>query len=85
MVLEQIQPVCVAEQKFLNSFFHFERNDSLGDEMDTVDGVFKGRSSRSPEERISVGSGAQHLLNKLFSTLLQEIEDFIAFGERQDS
>ena len=24
-VLEQLQPVCVAEQKFLTSFFHFEK------------------------------------------------------------
>lgn len=24
-VLEQLQPVCVAEQKFLTSFFHFQK------------------------------------------------------------
>jgi len=27
MILDQIQPICVAERKFINAFFHFERRD----------------------------------------------------------
>ena len=34
MVLDQIQPICVAERKFLNSFFHFERGENAVDLMD---------------------------------------------------
>ena len=86
-MLEQIQPVCVAEQKFLNSFFHFEKSENLV--------VVKGTSSRTGydeegdikplQENICGDAGSQNLLNQLFAALLPEIEEFIDFGEKQDS
>ncbi len=96
LVLEQIQPVCVAEQKFLNSFFHFERTESVPDKGkseddlfldDEVDGFSKAEKLRelSEDKAISGDVGSQNLLNQLFSALLPEIEEFIDFGERQDS
>ena len=94
--MEQIQPVCVAEQKFLNSFFHFERSEVLPEQGrgeddffldDEVDGFSKPEKLKElSEESISGGDvGSHNLLNQLFSALLPEIEEFIDFGERQDS
>ena len=88
LVLEQIQPVCVAEQKFLNSFFHFERNEGLSDEGDNLfpDNEIDGLSKAETSENVLGGNvGSQNLLNQLFASLLPEIEEFIDFGERQDS
>ena len=89
--------MCVAEQKFLNSFFHFERNDSLQAEQskseedifleDEVDGFSKPEKRKELSEG-SIGGGdigSHNLLNQLFSGLLPEVEEFIDFGERQDS
>ena len=95
MVLEQIQPVCVAEQKFLNSFFHFERSENIPEDRneedlflddETDDGFSKATKPKECfEETATVDVGSQNLLNQLFSALLPEIEEFIDFGERQDS
>ena len=96
-ILEQIQPVCVAEQKFLNSFFHFERFEhieSVSDEREIVESdMFPAdeadgsrRTQDVSDDIISCGNvGSQNLLNQLFASLLPELEEFIDFGERQDS
>ncbi len=93
MVLEQIQPVCVAEQKFLNSFFHFERIEGVPEEIEEADTFFMDKADEYPKKsQASSGSGdaggtdvgSHNLLNQLFAALLHEIEDFIDFGERQD-
>lgn len=86
--------MCVAEQKFLNSFFHFERIERVSDEREIVesdmfcadeaDGL--RRMQDVSEDIISCGNmGSQNLLNQLFAALLPELEEFIDFGERQDS
>ena len=81
MVLEQIQPVCVAEQKFLNSFFHFEKSGRISRQ---VDKVLSDEDDDEPE--VTSGDvGSQNLLNQLFAALLPELEEFIQFGEKQDS
>ncbi len=89
MVLEQVQPVCVAEQKFLNSFFHFGRSESIAEQFDEVederDFLDSFRGVKSSDTRIITSSGAQHFLNQLFAALLPELEEFIVFGERLDS
>lgn len=87
MVLEQIQPVCVAEQKFLNSFFHFEKSENFAAEIDnSPTDEEDGLSTRKPLQDIVSGDfGSQNLLNQLFAALLPEIEEFIDFGEKQDS
>ena len=94
LVLEQIQPVCVAEQKFLNSFFHFERLESVPENADEggslddeeIDGLSRARKSQEQPEDVmsSCDTGSQNLLNQLFSSLLPEIEEFIDFGDRHD-
>ena len=88
--------MCVAEQKFLNAFFHFERSESIPEEGkseddlfqqdDEVDGFSRTKPKDPSEGSIAKGDvGSQSLLNQLFSALLPEIEEFIDFGERQDS
>ena len=79
--------MCVAEQKFLNAFFHFERLEGVleaAEDTDEVDGFTKARKLH---ETFATSSdvGSHSLLNQLFASLLPEIEDFIDFGERQDS
>lgn len=87
LVLEQIQPVCVAEQKFLNAFFHFEKSENLVVVTDASSAtVSDDESDIKPLPEIICGdTGSQHLLNQLFSALLPEVEEFIDFGEKQDS
>ena len=93
--------MCVSEQKFLMSFFHFAKPDStggddgqgtdrvdIGDEAD--DQVDSGRDQRASSEPMDPGlSAAQgdvyNVLGQLFSLLLPEIESFITFGEKLDS
>ena len=38
MVLEQLQPVCVSEQKFCTCFFHFKKLEPPTD-MEDTDGI----------------------------------------------
>lgn len=90
-ILEQIQPVCVAEQKFLNSFFHFERIETVSDEREIVESDMFSADEADGSRRMqdisedSGNVGSQNLLNQLFASLLPELEEFIDFGERQDS
>jgi hypothetical protein len=97
-VLEQLQPVCVAEQKFLTSFFHFQKPEVVtreeeeeeegerGEEEDDTDFPFRQRQSpQVMHDSHSVGGGLQGLLSQLFQTLLPEIEGLILFGEKLDS
>ena len=94
LVLEQIQPVCVAEQKFLNSFFHFERIEPVLEESkehpddydEEMDGSAKKVPNRPSDTVVGASDvGSHNLLNQLFAALLPEIEDFIDFGDRHDS
>ena len=85
--------MCVAEQKFLNSFFHFERTEGILEESEDVeassadeaDGVTKEDKVLKSSEDVYSDMGSQNLLNQLFAALLPEIEEFIDFGERQDN
>lgn len=89
--------MCVAEQKFLNSFFHFERIESVADPEDMeegetadeeeADGFPKVKKVHEPFEDVigTIDVGSQNLLNQLFAALLPEIEEFIDFGDRHDS
>ena len=83
--LEQIQPVCVAEQKFLNSFFHFERAEVVSDGAETDEESGSSKAKNATLVNRGSDTGSQNLLDQLFSALLQEIEYFIDFGEKQDS
>ena len=74
--------MCVAEQKFLNSFFNFERSEK-NREMENV--RESTRLLESSDEKSDINMGTQHLLSQLFADLLPEIEEFINFGEKQDS
>lgn len=89
MVLDQIQPVCVGERKFLNSFFHFERIENRMEELDEgnedVDGFFSAKKLEPMLLKLSTDTAASTLLNQLFGSLLRELEDFIDFAERLDS
>lgn len=94
-LLEQLQPVCVSEQKFLTSFFHFPKpNSSMppddDDPMDILDSETEAVDGRRvapvPEDDDFVGfGGVQSVLGQLLGILLPEIETFIAHGERLDS
>ena len=98
-LLDQLQPVCVSEQKFLMAFFHFSKPDSAvgvdldDDQLDTEeaeDQVDSARNQRASSEPMDPGlSAAQgdvyNVLGQLFSHLLPEIESFISFGEKLDS
>jgi hypothetical protein len=85
----------VAEQKFLNSFFHFERHERVAEDIEQgetpddeeADGFPKVKKSHEEAEDVISGTetGPQYLLNQLFAALLPEIEDFIDFGDRHDS
>ncbi|XP_064407161.1 exocyst complex component 1-like [Halichondria panicea] len=83
-VLEQLQPVCVSEQKFLTSFFHFAKRtasfveDDDINEVDGLDGPLRDDSDLGLD-------GVQGVLGQLLAILLPEIEAFIAHGERMDS
>lgn len=86
--------MCVAEQKFLNSFFHFERIESLPEDVEGVEGLADETDGfpktktvcEQLEDVTGVGDvGSQNLLNQLFAALLPEIEEFIDFGDRHDS
>ena len=85
-VLEQLQPVCVSEQKFLTSVFHFAKpshsislEDVGADETDEsgVGGVIVDDSDPGFD-------GVQGVLGQLLGILLPEIESFINYGERMD-
>ena len=85
-MLDQIQPVCVAERKFLNSFFHFERTENQINEVDDeVDGLFSAKKVDPMPSKVSTDTAVSCLLNQLFGSLLRELEDFIDFSERLDS
>ncbi len=79
-LLEQLQPVCVSEQKFLTSFFHFAKpcnsESALEEEEDGIDGI-----SREDSEV----SGVHVVLGQLLELLLPEIEAFIAHGDKIDN
>lgn len=81
--------MCLAEQKFLNSFFHFERIEPvLEDSEEHPDDCDEERDESAKTADNVVSScdvGSQNLLNQLFAALLPEIEDFIDFGDRHDS
>lgn len=81
--------MCVAEQKFLNSFFHFERIECVPEEKEEVETPIEDDTDGFPKakkvQEISEDVGSQNLLNQLFAALLPEIEDFIDFGDRHDS
>lgn len=84
-LLEQLQPVCVSEQKFLTSFFRFAKpvsSESLQDEDEEEEGV-DGLDSLMRED--TAQSGVHSVLGQLLGTLLPEIEAFIAHGERMDN
>ena len=103
--MDQLQPVCVSEQKFLMAFFHFSKPPPLdsGEPLDHVDAqdhtyfgdesgedIDSARNQRASSEPMDPGlSAAQgdvyNVLGQLFSILLPEIENFIAFGEKVDS
>ena len=101
LLLDQLQPVCVSEQKFLMSFFHFAKpeggGDGAGEGMghadigeEAEDQVDSARNQRASSEPMDPGlSAAQgdvyNVLGQLFSLLLPEIESFITFGEKLDS
>lgn len=95
MVLDQIQPVCVSERKFLNSFFHFERSENMicgidegSDVADEVDGLFSGKKLEPVGpvvSKLSTDTAASGMLNQLFGSLLRELEEFIDFAERLDN
>lgn len=48
-VLEQLQPLCVAEQKFLTSFFHFQKPEKEEEE-----------EQESAGSQVVVGGGEEH-------------------------
>ena len=52
-------------------------------ETDEESGSSKAKNVISVDRGSDTGS--YNLLNQLFSALLQEIEDFIDFGEKQDN
>ena len=95
LVLEQLQPVCVSEQKFLVSFFHFDKDHRLMDaddldhygevdedgkeETDGRPSLSSYRASPDPSQE-----GVENVLVQLFTVLLSEIEGLIQFGERKD-
>ena len=83
-VLEQLQPVCVSEQKFLTSFFHFAKQTASfveDDDVNEVDGLMGPLRDDS-----DLGlDGVQGVLGQLLGILLPEIEAFVAHGERMDS
>lgn len=80
-VLEQLQPVCVSEQKFLTSFFHFEKPVVMSDEDETNDALDGMLNDDNDWGMDSV----QGMLGQLLGLLLPEIEAFITFGERLDN
>lgn len=93
-VLEQLQPVCVSEQKFLTSFFHFAKpscpSPADEDPLETVEDETEGVDGKGIvpilEDDSAVGfDGVQGVLGQLLGILLPEIEKFIAHGERLDS
>ena len=100
-LLDQLQPVCVSEQKFLTAFFHFIKpSTELGEDPDDTDGkshaddeledVDSARNQRASSEPMDPGLSAAEgdvytVLGQLFSLLLPEIESFITFGEKVDS
>ena len=98
-LLDQLQPVCVSEQKFLMAFFHFSKpasqvgdafEDEATDHADEMEEVDSARNQRASSEPMDPGlSAAQgdvyNVLGQLFSLLLPEIESFITFGEKLDS
>lgn len=79
--------MCVAERKFLNSFFHFDKSDSFADETVKVSTDEEdGPLTRKPQQDVVGGDlGSHSILNQLFAALLPEIEEFIDFGEKQDN
>lgn len=109
LLLDQLQPVCVSEQKFLMAFFHFSKPppppDEDSDHLDQIDsqdhtyfggdesgedGVDSARNQRASSEPMDPGLSAAQgdvytVLGQLFSILLPEIENFIAFGEKVNS
>ena len=93
-VLEQLQPVCVSEQKFLTSFFHFAKPscptppdedplEAVDDDSEGVDG--RGIVPILEDDSAVCFNGVQGVLGQLLGILLPEIEAFIAHGERLDS
>ncbi len=101
VVLDQIQPICVAERKFLNTFFHFERvenrselleeNDEeldKGSELadeEDVDGLRLSRKKVEIIQKSSEDMDGPIMLNQLFGSLLRELEEFVDFAEKLDS
>ena len=84
-VLEQLQPVCVSEQKFLTSFFHFAKPESGSMEDVGVEETDEGGVEGVMVDESDMGSdGVQGVLGQLLGILLPEIETFINFGERID-
>ena len=85
-VLEQLQPVCVSEQKFLTSFFHFAKpSRSISLEDVGVDETDEGGVSGVIVDDSDPGfDGVQGVLGQLLGVLLPEIESFINYGERMD-
>ncbi len=84
-LLEQLQPVCVSEQKFLTSFFHFAKptvNEIIVEEEEPEDDI---DAIESVLREDSMLSGVHSILAQLLGILLQEIEAFIAHGDRIDN
>ncbi|XP_065898319.1 exocyst complex component 1-like isoform X2 [Dysidea avara] len=98
-LIEDIEPVCIAEEKFCSEFFHFpeveqqqlevtsqdEQEEAVdGDVVDGGDGNSK-QILRIVDTSCFMGPELKSTLSQLFETLLAEVEGFISFSVSIDS
>ncbi|PIK47821.1 putative exocyst complex component 1 isoform X5 [Apostichopus japonicus] len=71
-ILSNLNPVCKDEQDFATEFFGY--TEGIDPEIDEFDGGFMSRHKK-----------IESLMSVLFSTLEQELRNFISFSEKMDS
>lgn len=80
-VLSELNPVCKDEQDFAADFFGYE--EGIVTEIDEADGGFLSRHRKIDTK--SMPSDLKSLMSILFSSLEQELRNFISSAEKMDS
>eukprot|EP00731_Ephydatia_muelleri_P010913 Em0005g1499a len=89
LMLTHIEPVCLAEQKFCNAFFHFPRSEQTSQMDDSADGdgieeEDSDMAVKKPVVLVVNESLLPRTLEQLFATLLGEMESLVNLGDKLD-
>ncbi|XP_062502938.1 exocyst complex component 1-like isoform X2 [Corticium candelabrum] len=87
MVLEQLEPLCQAEQYFCRKFFALDTPGAAAAGTESPDGIIRRRRKRGANiqaQKSRIGITVRGSMEELFPCLESELQGFVQFGDRLD-